>query len=273
MYLERTIKSTFMRFLLAAFIMASAFSACQSNEQTASADDTKKDTMVATTTTPPANNSLTAAEQADGWQLLFDGTSKKSWHVFKSLSDGAAWKVVDGTLHLDPAQRKDDKTVGGGDIVTDEEYDNFHLKVEWKLDSAGNSGIMFYVKEDPKIEKPYHTGPEMQVLDNAGHKDGKIIKHHAGDLYDLISSSPETVKPVGEWNEAEIIAKDSTLEFYLNGAKVVSTKMWDDNWRKMIAGSKFKEWSTFGTFKSGRIALQDHGDPVWYRNIKIKRLK
>lgn len=263
-----------MRVLLAAFFLASAFSACQSNEPSSSTgEDTKKDTMAATPITPPENNSLTVAEQADGWQLLFDGTSKKNWHVFKNQSDGAAWKVVDGTLHLDPAQKKEDKTVGGGDMVTDEEYDNFHLKVEWKLDSGGNSGIMFYVKEDPEIEKTYHTGPEMQVLDNAAHPDAKIRKHRAGDLYDLISSSPETVKPAGQWNLAEIIAKDSTLEFYLNGSKVLATKMWDDNWRKMIAGSKFKQWPTFGTFTAGRIALQDHGDPVWFRNIKIKRLK
>lgn len=263
-----------MRFLLAAFLLASVFSACQSNEQSASTDDaSKKDTMAAPPITPPENNSLTVTEQAEGWQLLFDGTSKKNWHIFKNQSDGSAWKVAEGTLHLDPAQKKDDKTVGGGDIVTDEEYDNFHLKLDWKVDSAANSGIMFYVKEDPKIEKTYHTGPEMQVLDNAAHPDAKIIKHRAGDLYDLITSSPETVRPAGQWNQAEIIAKDSTLQFFLNGSKVVSTKMWDDNWRKMIARSKFKEWSTFGTFTSGRIALQDHGDRVWYRNIKIKRLK
>lgn len=262
-----------MRFLLAISLLASVFSACNSNEQTATTDPSKKDTMAATPITPPENNSLTVTEQTEGWQLLFDGTSKKNWHVFKNLSDGSAWKAVEGTLHLDPAQKKDDKTIGGGDLVTDEEYDNFHLKIDWKVDTAGNSGVMFYVKEDPEIEKTYHSGPEMQVLDNNGHKDGKIIRHRAGDLYDLISSSPETVKAVGEWNQAEIIAKDSTLEFFLNGVKVLSTKMWDDNWRKIIARSKFKEWKTFGSFTSGRIALQDHGDPIWYRNIKIKRLK
>lgn len=263
-----------MRFLPVAFLLALIFSACQSNEQSASTDATKKDTMAAPPTTPPENNSLTVTEQANGWQLLFDGTSKKNWHIFKNQSDGSAWKVADGALYLDPSKKNQDgKTFGGGDIVTDEEYDNFHLKLEWKVDSAGNSGIMFYVKEDPKIERTFHTGPEMQVLDNAAHPDAKINKHRAGDLYDLISSSPETVRPAGQWNEAEIIAKDSTLTFYLNGSKVVTTKMWDDNWRKMIAGSKFKEWSTFGAFTAGRIALQDHGDPVWYRNIKIKRLK
>jgi hypothetical protein len=263
-----------MRSLLVVLLLASVFCACQSNEKPATADTPKTDSMTPAPVTPPENNSLTAVEQAKGWQLLFDGTSKKNWHIYNNGSDGAAWKVVDGTLHLDPAERNKDKTItiGGGDIVSDEEYDNFHLKLDWKIDSAGNSGVLFYVKEDPKIERTFHTGPEMQVLDNAAHPDAKIIKHRASDLYDLITSAPEMVKPAGQWNQAEIIAKDSTLEFYLNGTKVVSTKMWDDNWRKMIAGSKFRKWKTFGTFQKGKIALQDHGNPVWYRNIKIRRL-
>ncbi|MFN2440722.1 MAG: DUF1080 domain-containing protein, partial [Chitinophagaceae bacterium] len=116
------------------------------------------------------------------------------------------------------------------------------------------------------------TGPEMQVLDNAGHPDAKITKHRAGDLYDLISVSKETVKPAGEWNTAEIIADKGNLRFRLNGEEVVNTTMWDDVWRTMLANSKFKDMPGFGTFKKGKIALQDHGDNVWYRNIKIRRL-
>jgi hypothetical protein len=112
----------------------------------------------------------------------------------------------------------------------------------------------------------------MQVLDNAGHPDAKIIKHMAADLYDLISSSPLTVKKAGEWNQVEIISNNGQLEFYLNGPKVLSTTMWDDNWKKMIKGSKFKDMPDFGTYKKGRIGLQDHGNRIWYRNIKIKKL-
>jgi hypothetical protein len=161
----------------------------------------------------------------------------------------------------------------GGDIVTDEEFENFDLKLEWKIAKNGNSGIMFCVHEDTtKYKAPYETGPEMQVLDNDGHADGKIKKHRAGDLYDLISCSKETVKPVGEWNQVEIKLLNGKLDFYLNAENVVSTTMWDDSWNKLVAGSKFKTMPGFGTFKKGHIDLQDHDCMVWYRNIVIKKL-
>jgi hypothetical protein len=208
-----------------------------------------------------------------GWRPLFDGQTTKGWHSYGKDSVGSAWKVVDGALHLDASNKKDWQTGDGGDIVTDEEFDNFHLKLDWKIAQNGNSGIILFVKEDT-AQYPYtwSTGLEMQVLDNAGHPDAKIHKHRAGDLYDLIASSPETVKPAGEWNQVEVISNNGSLEFYQNGQKVVSTTLWDDNWRALIAGSKFAKMQDFGTFKSGKIALQDHGDNVWYRNIMIKRL-
>ena len=230
------------------------------------------DTTVKNQNLPAADNALSEQEKAEGWVLLFDGTTKNGWHVYNNKTDGAAWKVVDGTLHLDPREKKDWQTVGGGDIVTDNEFDNYHLKLDWKLDTAGNSGVIFYVKEDAKYEHTWHTGPEMQVLDNQRHGDAKINKHRAADLYDLISSSPETVKPAGEWNTVDIISKDGNLEFRLNGTKVLNTTLWDENWKKMVAASKFNKQPDFGTYKLGRIALQDHGDPVWYRNIKIRKL-
>src|SRR5690606_31738521 len=118
----------------------------------------------------------------------------------------------------------------------------------------------------------YFTGPEMQVLDNAGHPDAKIFKHRAGDLYDLIPSSTETVKPFGEWNQAEIILNKGKLQFFLNGKQVVETTMWDADWNDMVAKSKFATMPDFGKYHSGKIVLQDHGDEVWYRNILIKKL-
>jgi hypothetical protein len=110
------------------------------------------------------------------------------------------------------------------------------------------------------------------VLDNNGHPDGKIKKHRAGDLYDLISSSSEPVKPVGEWNQAEIKIDHAKLDLFLNGVNVVSTTLWDDNWNKLVAGSKFKSMPGFAKFHSGKIGLQDHGNEVWYRNVMIKKL-
>lgn len=220
-----------------------------------------------TTTMNTAANTLTTQERNAGWQLLFDGQTTSGWHNYGKSGVGKSWRVVDNTLYFDPTVKD------GGDIVTNDEFENFHLKLEWKISPKGNSGIMFYVKEDPaKYKQTYHTGPEMQILDNAGHSDAAITKHRTGDLYDLIAVSKETVKPVGEWNAVEIRADRGKLDFYMNGEHVVNTTMWDEGWRRMLANSKFKEWPDFGTFKSGKIALQDHGDRVWFRNIKIRRL-
>ena len=208
-----------------------------------------------------------------GWISLFDGNSLKGWHNYGKITVGEAWKIADGAFYLDTTKKKGWQTAAGGDIVTNEEYENFHLMVDWKIAAGGNSGIIFNIHEDTtKYKYVWQTGPEMQVLDNALHPDSKIIKHRAGDLYDLITSSPETVKPAGEWNHAEIISNNGQLDFFLNGSKVVSTTMWDDQWKKMISGSKFKEYADFGTYKKGHIALQDHGNTVWYKNVKIKRL-
>lgn len=216
------------------------------------------------------NKSIMNGAKSQGWQKLFDGTSTEGWHTYGKATAGSDWKVQDGAIYLDAKNR----TAGqGGDLVTNEEFDNFHLKLEWKISKNGNSGIIFNVHEDPvKYPATYNTGPEMQVLDNDGHADGKILKHRTGDLYDLITSNKEPVKPVGQWNKVEIISNNGKLDFILNGEKIVSTTMWDDNWKQMIAGSKFKTMPGFGIYKTGKIALQDHGNDVWYRNITIKRL-
>lgn len=217
-------------------------------------------------------NAQTNEKSAD-WTPLFDGKTTNGWHSYGKETTGKAWKVEDGALHLDASAKKDWQTSEGGDIVTEESFEDFHLKLDWKIAQNGNSGIIIYVQDDPvKYESVWHTGPEIQVLDNNGHPDAKIHKHRAGDLYDLVASSPETVKPAGQWNQVEIISQNGKLEVVQNGQKVLSTTMWDDNWRNMIAGSKFSEMPGFGAFKSGKIALQDHGDDVWFKNIMIKRL-
>ena len=157
--------------------------------------------------------------------------------------------------------------------MTDGEYQDYELSLEWKIDACGNSGIIFNVVEDAKYNNTYLTGPEMQVLDNSCHPDAKIIKHRAGDLYDLISCSTETVKPAGEWNHARIISDKAKMQFWLNGTKVVEFTMHTPQWDEMVANSKFKTMPDFGDAMKGHIALQDHGDQVWFRNIKIRELK
>lgn len=244
------------RYVAAMLSIASlALGAC--NE---SATGAKEATTVATDTTTQ-------------WEWLFDGKTTAGWHTYGKDSLGSAWKVEDSALHLDASVKDDWQTKDGGDIVTNEEYENFHLQLEWKISPGGNSGIMFYVKEDTsKYKYPWETGPEMQVVDNEGHPDGKIEKSRAGDMYDLIEGSGTIVKKAGEWNKVDIIADRGKLDFLVNGQPVLSTTLWDDNWKALVAGSKFKTMPGFGTFRKGRIALQDHGADVWYRNIRLKRL-
>lgn len=219
------------------------------------------------------HNLLSSAEKKEGWQLLFNGSTLDGWHTYGYDNVKSGWEVSEGTLHLNTSNKSTWPPNESRDIVTNGNYSNFHFKTDWKISPNGNSGIIFFINEDKnKYHNTYNTGLEMQVLDNNGHPDAKIIKHRAGDLYDLITSTPEMVKPAGEWNTAEIVSKDGKLDFYLNGAHVVDTHLWNEKWKEMVANSKFKTMPAFGTFKEGKIALQEHGDEVWYRNIKIRRL-
>jgi hypothetical protein len=246
-----------------AITLIATITSCDSSKN---ANNNKKETVAVA-------NTLTEAEQKEGWQLLFDGSSFKGWHKYGGSPVGSAWKIADGCMYLDTTVKENWQIKNGGDVVSDGSYKDFHLQLEWKIAKDGNSGIIFYVNEDTtKYKYGWMTGPEMQVLDNNGHPDSKIIKHRAGDLYDLITVSKETVKPAGEWNKAEIKSEKNNLTFYLNGEAVVNTTLWDDAWKKMIAASKFKEFPGFGTYNEGKIMLQDHGNTVWYRNIKIKKL-
>jgi len=212
-----------------------------------------------TGTDTTATDTTSAMETTDaGWVILFDGTTLNGWHTFGSDTAGSGWNIDSGSIHLNSASKE-----GRGDLVSNESYGNFDLKYDWKISKAGNSGVLFYVQDDkPKYEDTYRTGPEMQVLDDERHDDRKKPSHRAGSLYDLIQATPGVVKPAEEWNTAEIISNNGKLDFYLNGVNVVNTTIWDDNWKKMLDSSKFKEWPAFGTFKEGHIALQDHGNDV-----------
>jgi hypothetical protein len=213
-------------------------------------------------------NQLTDTEKQQGWKLLFDGKSSTGWHTYNKKTFGEGWKIQDGAFYRAATILKGES----GDICTDAIYENFDLKLQWKISKNGNSGVLFLVQESPEFESPYLTGPEMQVLDNDGHPDGKIHKHRAGDLYDLIASSSEPVRAVGEWNDAEIRLDHAKLTLFLNGVQVVSTTLWDQNWDALVKGSKFSKMTGFAKSKSGHIDLQDHGNDVWFRNIRIKEL-
>jgi len=218
--------------------------------------------------TGSAQNALSAKEKKEGWKLLFDGTTTTGWRNYKSDKVTDRWKVSNGELYLDKSV-----TTGTGDIMTDGEFQDYELTLDWKISACGNSGVIFNVVEDDKYKNTYNSGPEMQMLDNTCHPDAKIAKHRAGDLYDLIACSKETVKPAGEWNQVRLISKNAKMEFWLNGTKVVDFTMHTPEWKEMVANSKFKSMPGFGESKKGHIALQDHGDAVWFRNIKIRELK
>jgi hypothetical protein len=249
-----------MKFLSTIALAALSLVACSNATDNT---DTKKDSTPVTETNA----------QDGGWISLFDGKTLNGWHSYGKATTGKAWKVEDGTIRLDASNKANWQSDGGGDIVNDQVFENFHLKLEWKISKNGNSGVIFWVQDDPaKYEHVWHTGPEMQVLDNDGHSDGKIKKHRSSNLYDLVESKEGSMKPVGEWNLAEIVSNKGKLDFYLNGVNVLSTTYGDENWKNMIAGSKFKDKPGFGKNFNGHIALQDHGNDVWYRNIVVKKL-
>ena len=200
------------------------------------------------------------------WTMLSEGNSFDHWHGYNSSDIGGAWDISDGVITFDRERGE------GGDIVTNEEYENFELSLEWKISECGNSGIFFNIVESEDYPFPWLTGPEMQVLDNTCHPDAKYVNHRAGCLYDMIVVSEENEKPAGEWNLITILSNDGDVTFTMNGMEIVQFTMHDEGWKEMIANSKFKDMPAFGQAKRGRIGLQDHTDPVSFRNVKIRTL-
>ena len=220
-------------------------------------------------------NTLTQAEIDDGWVLLFDGETTEGWRGYNLDSFPAkGWEVTDGTLHVIGTGKGE--AGGGGDIIYDKKFDNFELALEWKVSEGGNSGIFYLAKEIPGTPI-WKSAPEMQILDNEKHVDAKLGKdgnRQAGSLYDLIPADPQNAKPAGEWNHVKILVYKGTVVHYMNGEPVLEYHLWTDDWKNIVADSKFADWEEFvNTAKEGYIGLQDHGDDVWFRNIKIKELE
>lgn len=194
-------------------------------------------------------------------------SSPDQWRGYQKDYLPEEWRIENGALTLTKK--------GGGYIVTKEEFENFDLRMDWKISEAGNSGVLFHVSEDTLYKNVYETGPEVQVLDDERHPDAKKGKegtHKAGANYDLMPPLVNVVKPAGEWNHFRLKVRNGHVQHWLNGKKVQDYQLGSRKWQTLVAKSKFAVMPQYGQFKSGHIALQDHGNRVWFRNIRIRRL-
>jgi hypothetical protein len=239
----------------AAILAVAALPAC------AGSDPGTRPSTVEQPPAPSGPNTLTDAERAAGWASLFDGRTTTGWRGFRQSAMPAGWRVLDEALTRDG---------GGGDIVTAEEFANFELALEWRIAAGGNSGVMYRVSES--VEPAFLSGPEMQVLDDALHPDGRSALTSAGACYGLYAPSAGVARPAGDWNQARIVADGARVEHWLNGVKVVEYELGSADWRARLEASPFRGVETYGRFARGRIALQDHGDRVAYRAMKIRVL-
>jgi hypothetical protein len=207
------------------------------------------------------SESPVAAPREGEWRVLFDGRSLEAWRGFGSSRVPPGWQAVDGALT---------RVAEAGDLITREEFGSFELALEWNVAEGGNSGILYRVTENAAAT--YETGPEMQVLDDARHRDGRSRLTAAGAVYGLYPAPAGVVRPAGEWNAVRIVARGNHVEHWLNGRKLVEYEIGSRDWLTRVAASKFRQWPGYGSAGSGHIALQDHGDHVAYRNIRIRPL-
>ncbi len=217
-------------------------------------------------------NALSQQEIDDGWKLLFDGETTEHWRSYNSDSfPEIGWSVGDGALVFVPEEI--DGAEGGQNIITNEKFENFHLKLEWKIEEGSNSGIFYGVLEQEDIDI-YWSGIEYQIIDSNIFPEinPQTAKRLSGALYDLVPAEPQNMRPVGEWNTTEIIIDHSNIIHRQNGVTVVNVERWTPEWFEMIRNSKFESHNEFGNIRNGHIGIQDHGGPVMVRNIKIKEL-
>jgi len=204
---------------------------------------------------------MAPVRQGDGWRVLFDGKTTAGWRGYRQQTLPDGWRVVDGAL----------TRIGrGGDIVTVDEFGDFELRLDWKLSKNGNSGVFYRVVEDDDVM--WHMAPEYQIIDNAYSEPLKPVQL-AGANYDLDPPSRDVTKPIGEWNETRIVARGPHVEHWLNGVKIVEYELWTADWERRVRESKFRDYPAYGRARRGHIGLQDHGDRVAFRNIRIRELK
>lgn len=242
-------------------ILITALASCNSPEGTKTGE----------TTAPQADTTMTAevAKPAAAPVSLFDGKTLAGWHAFNKTGEIKNWKVEDSAMVCLGAS----KDAAGGDIVSDKEYENFELTWQWKVTKGANSGVMYHVIESPKYKLTYETGPEYQVIDDIGFPEKLEDWQKAGGDY-AMNPAPSTKKlmPVGEWNNSKLIFNKGHVEHWLNGEKVVEFQAWDEKWNKEKKEGKWKDYPDYGMAKKGHLALQDHGNKVYFKNIMITEL-
>ena len=277
---------------------AAAFTACGGSQQKSNADEqaaeaapTTVELNVSEMPQGEENKTLTLPIDSEGYITIFDGKSLDGWRGYGMSAVPARWTIEDGCLKFNGTGTGEGQQAGGGDIVFAHKFKNFELSFEYKISKGGNSGVLYLAQEVPSKEKEgawepiYISAPEYQVLDNENHPDAKLGKDHnrqAASLYDMIPANPQNAKPAGEWNEGKIMVYKGTVVHSQNGENVVEYHLWTPQWTEMLQASKFSEekWplafellnNLGGDNHEGLIGLQDHGDDVWYRNIKIKVL-
>ncbi len=248
-----------------AVLLAGMIAACSGAED---AEDMSAASEAASATA--AHNQLTADEQAEGWSLLFDGASSEGWRGYgREDVPEDAWKALDGEL----AGQSSTGDMDGGDIITIAEFTDFDLVFDFKVGAEGNSGVFYRVKEVSE-RALWEVAAEYQVLDDPAYiamGTMDMNTHLTGDNYDLHSATERIMNPTGEWNTGRILVEGNHVEHWLNGHMTVEYELYSDEWEELVAGSKFPA-DTYGRAPSGSIGLQDHGTPVWYRNMKIRRL-
>lgn len=209
-----------------------------------------------------AGRGLSPGGQKD-WVALFDGKTTAGWHAYNGLGMPAGWKVVDGALtRVDKA----------GDIVSDREFDNFELEVEWKIAPKANSGLFYRVVENPNDKEMWNAAPEYQIIDDAGYPSPLKPTQKTAANYDLQPPAVDATKPAGEWNTTRIVVNGAHVEHWLNGKQIVAYDLWTDEWLKLVAQSKFKDHPRYARARRGRIGIQDHGDWIAFRSIRIRTL-
>jgi len=208
---------------------------------------------------PPQTGAVAAGDAGDGWRPLFDGRTTAGWRGFRQRTMPDGWQAVDGAL----------TRVGqAGDIVTVEEFGDFELTLEWNISPDGNSGVFYRVTEDDDVM--WHTAPEYQIIDNAYTREPLKPVQLTGANYDLDPPRRDATKPVGSWNRTRLVVRGAHVEHWLNGEKVVEYELWSPDWERRVRASKFKDFPNYARARRGRIGLQDHGDRVAFRNIRIR---